>query len=254
MSALDAFAAVSLADLDRRAELRRRVDRKYLVDGDVLERFLAAASDAFGVLEIDGRRRFAYRSLYFDTPDGETFRAHVQGRRRRFKCRRRTYVDTGRAAFEVKLKGERGETVKRRLPVEESAELALREEERLFLDETLLAAYGRRAPAGLAGTLEIRYARVTLVANAGAERVTCDFGLSATSPGRPVGFDAASVVVETKTATGAGAADRLLRRLGARPIRISKYVVATATAEERRANDFRRAIRRLSIPSQGGRT
>ena len=67
------------------------------------------------MLDIDGRRVFGYESTYFDTPDCEQYRAHRQGRRRRYKVRSRSYVDTGLSMFEVKTKGLRGATVKHRM-------------------------------------------------------------------------------------------------------------------------------------------
>src|SRR5205814_1442908 len=60
--------------------------------------------DDHDVLEIDGRRWFEYRSVYFDTPDLCCFWDHVHGRLPRFKARTRLYRDTGSCVFEVKLK------------------------------------------------------------------------------------------------------------------------------------------------------
>ena len=57
------------------------------------------------MLQIDRRRSFDYESVYFDTPDLSTYRAHVQRRRLRFKARTRTYTDSGLCMFEVKLTG-----------------------------------------------------------------------------------------------------------------------------------------------------
>ena len=80
------------------------------------------------MLEIDGRRSFGYESVYFDTPQLSTYRAHLQRRRQRFKARTRTYTDSGLCMFEVKLTGARGETVKQRVPypTEHRAELTER--------------------------------------------------------------------------------------------------------------------------------
>jgi hypothetical protein len=46
------------------------------------------------VLEIDGARSFAYDSTYFDTPDLDAYLLAATRRRRRFKVRTRTYVDS----------------------------------------------------------------------------------------------------------------------------------------------------------------
>ena len=67
--------------------------------------------------------------------------------------------------------------------------------------------------------LRTTYDRMTLAGP--GERVTIDLGLS---------FGAAWLrpewaIVETKSANGAGVADRGLRRLGSRPISMSKYLL-----------------------------
>ena len=68
------------------------------------------------MLEISGIRSFRYESVYFDSPDLLTYRSHVQGRRKRFKVRSRSYMDTGECMFELKLKNRVGTTVKSRIP------------------------------------------------------------------------------------------------------------------------------------------
>lgn len=83
------FASLTLAELDARAELRQRVDSKYVVPLEGLESLLHELAGSYAVLEIDRRRQFTYRTTYFDSPALTTYRAHVQQRRRRFKCRSR---------------------------------------------------------------------------------------------------------------------------------------------------------------------
>jgi hypothetical protein len=122
------------------------------------------------VREIGGLRAFGYRTTYLDTPELLTYREHLQGRRRRFKCRTREYADSGLRAFEVELKGLRGRTVKRRLEGE-ADELAAAG----FLRACLLDAYGRVVTEPFAPVLAVRYTRVTpLAARAPGERLTCD--------------------------------------------------------------------------------
>src|SRR5699024_11402616 len=70
----------------------------------------------FSEMEINGLRSFQYRSTYFDPPDFEQYRAHRQGRRRRYKVRARTYVESKLCMFEIKTKGRLGATVKHRRP------------------------------------------------------------------------------------------------------------------------------------------
>ena len=123
------------------AELQTRVDRKYFVPAEVFRRMIAELAGELRVLDIDGRRTFGYESVYFDTPDLATYRAHLQRRRLRFKARTRTYTDSGLSMFEVKLTGPRGETVKQRVPHPA--------EHRAELTEEALAHLERHAVRGL---------------------------------------------------------------------------------------------------------
>ena len=73
------------------------------------------------VLEIDGPRAASrYRSVYFDTPDLDSYLAAARRRRRRFKIRIRSYLDSGRHFLEVKTRGRaghHGQAPRRRTPV-----------------------------------------------------------------------------------------------------------------------------------------
>src|SRR3954468_24053965 len=109
--------ATDLATLEADAALAVRVDRKHLLGWEDVERLLEGLPPTHSALEIGGRRAFAYDTTYFDTHDLHCFRAHAQGRRRRFKCRTRLYADSDVCAFEVKLRGAGDETVKLRRPV-----------------------------------------------------------------------------------------------------------------------------------------
>ncbi|WP_292705309.1 VTC domain-containing protein, partial [Microbacterium sp. SCN 71-17] len=116
-AALDVLPPVSLEELTEDAALLTRVDRKYLVPlasaAELLEE-LGRRPHAPRVLEMDARREMAYRSVYFDTPDLLSFRLAAHGRRRRFKLRTRSYLDTGSTFLEMKTRGARGSTQKDR--------------------------------------------------------------------------------------------------------------------------------------------
>jgi hypothetical protein len=221
---------IGLAEVLERAALQTRVDVKYLLTPDRHRRFLRALAEAedWGCLEIDGRRDFGYRSVYFDTSDLLTFRQHRQGRRRRFKIRTRTYLDTGSSMFEVKLRGARESTLKERIdhPLGDAERLSDPAQE--FLAATLWEAYHLKVPQGLCVSAKTEYRRRTLVHLGGETRITCDSALVCSSPHHRRAA-APMVVVETKSAAPGGPADRLLWSLGARPMRISKYCLAAAT-------------------------
>ena len=110
-SVVGSLPAVDLPALEAAAALLTRVDRKYVVPLATLERLVHALGHEWSALELDGSRLFSYSSVYFDTPDLLTYRAHLQGRRRRYKVRVRRYVDSDDCMLEVKRKGLRGSTV-----------------------------------------------------------------------------------------------------------------------------------------------
>jgi hypothetical protein len=247
LAGLDAVCPIGLDALQAAADLQDRFDRKYVVPVATVEALLERLAPTHAVLELDGLRAFRYRSAYFDTPDLRAFRDHVQQRRRRFKCRTRMYVDAALCAFEVKLKGPRGRTVKHRMPCDrpELTPPAL-----AFLRARLLEAYGRPPEPGLAEALVVEYTRITLADVARGERLTCDLGLRFRAPDGAVAVLApGTAVVESKSSGGSAPADRALRALGARPEgRCSKYCVGiAATRPQVKANALRPLLRRHVI-------
>lgn len=249
-AAVDAVALrlepITLAELNAAAALQRRVDHKYVIDAATLEPLADALAASHRVLEIDGRRSFEYWTVYFDSESLGSYRSHVQGRRRRFKCRCRHYVDTGRFTFEVKLKGHRGMTVKKQLGYASADASALTAEAAAFVRGVLQEAYGQSFDEELAPTLVTSYRRTTLSSPADGERLTCDHDLRFSAPsGESFALLPSHLIVESKSLHGRGLADAALRRLGARPARMSKYVLGVSLSHDgARGNDYRRLLRR----------
>jgi VTC domain len=224
VSALDApvarLDAIGLAELVDRAALQTRVDRKYVLPlrlaGQVVTE-LARAEDV-RVLEIGGLRCFGYESLYYDTPDLAGYHLAARGRRRRFKVRRRTHLESGDSFMEVKTRGSRGATVKERISATDL------QAGRAFVGEVLdEAGLGWVSVRDLRPTLRTRYRRTTLYLPATDGRVTVDTDLAWSLPGGPEAVLDGVAIVETKSAAAASSADRRLWRSGHRPSRVSKY-------------------------------
>ncbi|EST34370.1 VTC domain-containing protein [Streptomyces roseochromogenus] len=241
---------VSLDELNERASLLARFDHSYLVPADTFLRVVGRLTHPhrpggpYRALAIDGRRAFRYHSVYYDTPELRSFHDHRQGRRRRFKIRERVYEDTGERQFEIKLKGPRGDTVKRRCPLT-GADTPLGPDCRGFLTDTLRTAYGIGAPAALEPSLSTDYMRATFVAD--GERITCDAALVCHDLriGRTVRCTDDLVLVETKTTGHLTEADRLLHAHGIRPAVFTKYCSAFAALRPALpANRWRRTARR----------
>ncbi|SLM93321.1 VTC domain-containing protein [Brachybacterium nesterenkovii] len=280
---LDELPPIGLDELTARASLMTRTDRKYLVPIASAHRLLHALDGDVRVLEIGGARTFGYRSTYYDTADLVSYRTAATGRRRRFKVRRRDYLDTGASFLEVKTLTGRGQSAKVRAELAASGDrgamppapapapaparttatatapapalplpsdtAALTGALRKFVD-TAVADAGVPSPeAALLPQLRTEYDRTTLLVESEGARLTIDGALtwtdlltgaeadaeeSAPVPPRAAAPDAGRhqlagmVVVETKSGSRAGTADRLLWLAGHRPVRISKYATGLA--------------------------
>ncbi|MGY1840643.1 MULTISPECIES: polyphosphate polymerase domain-containing protein [unclassified Modestobacter] len=212
---------VGLEELVARAALQTRIDRKYVLPLAGADQFLAdlARTEEVRVLEMAGLRAFGYESLYLDTPELTGYHLAARGRRRRFKVRRRTYLDTGTAFLEVKTRGPRGTTVKERIPATGDRQSAS-----AFVDDVLQrAGLGTVRSDELRPVLRTAYRRTTLHLPATDGRVTVDTDLMWSLPGGPVAELVGVALVETKSGSAPSAADRRLWRSGQRPSRISKY-------------------------------
>jgi VTC domain len=243
---------IGLDELNALAELQTRVDRKYFVPAGLFSRMIGELRPELRVLDIDGMRTFGYESVYFDTPDLITYRAHLQRRRQRFKARTRTYTDSGLTMFEVKLKGARGETVKGRVPYPAEHHAELTDAALAHLRSTLCRAYHQGVPPGMRPTVTTTYRRTTFVTRSGDTRLTCDVGLVNRDGRHEVHDTGTHVLVESKSAGhGGGGADRILRELGVRPASVSKYAVAVAALHpELPSNPWHQTLRRYFAPLQ----
>lgn len=221
------LSPVGLAELNSRAALQERVDTKFIVFPSVLARLVGRLGADIEILEIDGRRQFQYDSTYFDTPDLRTYRDHVQGRRRRFKARTRTYVDSGLSMFEIKLEGGRGTTEKLRTPHPLDAAHTLTGTARQRLDDVL--AEQSIAPVSELGTAtSTAYRRITLTDRTRPVRITVDSDLVVTSRRGVVRALDDRVLLELKTPTDRDPVLRVLHEMGVRPVSVSKYAAGVA--------------------------
>lgn len=227
------FAPVTLEEIQERADLQTRVDRKYVVPTDLFVELLEAHPD-LGVLEIDGLRRFGYESVYFDTTDLASYRGAAHSRRRRFKVRTRTYTDAGDCVFEVKVKGGRGETVKERLPYGLTDAATITPEAAAFAEEVLQSTLPDAAGVvgALRPTMVTTYDRTTFVDHAAGTRLTCDTSLRCAVAGGTEQVELGDhVLLESKSPGAATDLDRWLWARGHRPDTISKYCVGLAALD-----------------------
>lgn len=242
------LAPISLEELTARASLMTRTDRKYLVPIEVAHDLVAQLRAQARVLEIDGQRSFGYRSVYYDTSALDSYHDAATGRRRRFKVRRRDYLDTGAAYLEVKTLTGRGESSKQRLEIDadESPRGPLGGEQLAFVTGHLSAASCPLPASALLPQLISEYDRSTVLVEADGTRLTIDAGLTWRDPTRRSRAPrelSSLVVIETKGHTAPGLADRRLWALGHRPRRISKYATGLAAVRgDLAANRWHRTL------------
>jgi len=223
---------VGLDDINAEAELLTRTDRKYIVSAARLDGLIAGLASNCSVLELRGRRSFAYSTTYHDTPDRRLHRDTAHRRPTRFKVRVRDYVDSELVMLEVKAKNARGRTVKHRVDTSDvagrqrSPHAELTNEMRGYVDSVLSIELAD----ALEPSLRVDFRRTTLLTEGRDARCTIDLGLHAEDPlGRTVDPDL--VVIETKSAHRASGIDRWLWANGVRPTRFSKYCTSMAALD-----------------------
>lgn len=168
---LNKFSALALEDLGRAALLDRQ-ETKFVFSLRQTADLLMGLDSEYDILEINGRRIFRYRSIYYDSPDLFFYRQHHAGARPRWKIRLRTYLDTGTSYLEIKSKDNHNRTRKERLEADNGA-----------LDLAALAAQislpgNPIQPGQILETLATSYSRITLVHRKRQERITLDFNLA----------------------------------------------------------------------------
>ncbi|WP_449278570.1 polyphosphate polymerase domain-containing protein [Leucobacter sp. GX24907] len=267
---VDRFSSVGLDELVAEASLMTRIDRKYLVPHADAVRLLGRLDPNTRVLEIDGLRKFFYDSVYFDTPDRLSYRSTALRRRRRFKLRTRSYVDTGGTFLELKTKSGRGATVKDRMPYLPDDSSRLTAVGRRFVGARLAElGYDLGITETLCPSLVSRYQRITLLLPCGS-RATIDTALHWSTPHsarlpttvtphpnptvtrtecpESPGFSKIELpeftIIESKSSHRASSWDSELWRSGHRPNSISKFGTGTAALHpELPANKWSRALR-----------
>ena len=236
----DGINTISLAELNSEASLLTRMDRKYLVPPGDTQHVISHLAPRAQVLQIDGLRHFRYASTYFDTPGLDAYFLAARKRRRRYKIRTRTYLDSGLCFLEVKTNGSREATVKDRFKYDPDDADRVTPDGRLFVIERLVESgtcssdEARTVADALVPVMDSTYSRTTLHLPHDEARATFDtqltwdlFGPDGKRLGQDVMVDHLNVV-ETKNPSTASPTDRLLWHQGHRPARISKYATGMA--------------------------
>lgn len=233
------FDPISLAEMDG-VKLQDRMDTKYVFAERDLPGVLEAMLPHYLLLEVDGQRGTAYRSLYFDTADHQHFKDHHNRRTFRVKVRFREYLGSDLVFLEVKRKTGRGRTDKKRLRVQAIPE-ALSPEQQAFV------ANASRSATTLHASLWNYFTRLTFVNKHQPERLTMDIDLRYSQPGEERSLGAV-VIAELKQerADRTSPFVRIMRERVIPPSGMSKYCIGMLLLERPvKHNAFKEVLLKL---------
>ena len=222
-------------------KLMNRTDTKFVFPLTTLIKILPKLVEHYRVLEINGVRLNAYRSLYFDTENFQFYHQHHNGKTNRNKVRFREYIDSGLSFLEVKRKNNKGKTVKKRIKVNEIAE-SLEGSNLDFVNKVI----GSKIP--LKPQHWNKFSRITFVHKRRKERLTIDVNFrfeDINSTKKNLGD---MVIAEVKQAKRNLSSNfiRIIKEERIHPFRISKYCMATATLFPKlKKNNFKRKFLHL---------
>lgn len=171
---IDSFRTITLPEMQD-VKLMNRTDTKYIIPIGFLPSVLESCKGSYFLQKSSAGGTTEYRTLYFDTPGHDSYLLHLHGREPRQKLRTRIYEDTGDAFFEIKTKGNKGRTKKRR------AQIEVVDFENFLAnpDARDLAKNKSRWDCNvLSPSVEIHFSRLTLVNYDKTERVTIDYQLN----------------------------------------------------------------------------
>lgn len=216
-----AFEPITLSDLNE-VMLLNRVDQKYVMPLVKLLPLLKALTQDYYVLEINNQRISAYQTHYYDYPDYKLYLNHQNGLGNRFKIRNRTYLSNGKSYLEVKIKTNKGKTIKHRSQVQFSPSLT--PENYNFIEQ-----FVDLPKKNLQVSAENTFYRITLVSIKKTARITIDFDLKFTHKHRNFSLDQVAIIeIKRAKVTNDSNIVGVLKDLQVYPRGFSKYCMGMA--------------------------
>ena len=214
------FLPISLDEMDD-VKLMSRTDTKFAFNVVKLPILLQKMIKHYRVLEIEGKRIHHYKSLYFDTEDRKFYLDHHNGRVNRNKIRFREYVGSKLTFLEIKLKNNKGKTIKKRMKVDAISK-ELSEKQQNYINKII------GQPMKVNAKQWINFSRITFVHKTQKERLTMDVNLTFENA-NDNGDMKHIVIAEVKQERMSRSSDfmRIAKEMHILPIRISKYCLTT---------------------------
>ena len=222
---LNTFESVSLQDLDA-VKLQNRIDTKYMLTIQELEKVLHEIQKNQKVLEIDDTRLFTYKTVYFDTPDFRFYKDHHNGRINRVKVRCREYVDSHLVMYEIKRKLFGTRTDKQRKVI---AQLP----EQISQEDYALIGYKRLNAQPVEKKMTNEFRRITLTNKEFTERITIDLDIRLSNEHETIHLPEIAVIEVKQGKTDVFSHTiQVLKKFGIRESSFSKYAIGTALLEK----------------------
>lgn len=217
---LNKFETITLSEMDD-VKLMSRTDTKFVFNLSRLPEFLEKLSQFYRVMEIDGERLHHYKSLYFDTEDRKFYIEHHNRRVNRNKIRFREYVGSGLTFLEIKLKNNKGKTIKKRIKVDSVSE-SITEKQQKYINK--IVGY----PIEVSSKQWINFSRITFVHKTQKERLTMDVNLTFNNK-KDEGDLKNIVIAEVKQERMSRSSDfmRIAKEMSILPMRLSKYCISS---------------------------
>ncbi len=230
---LGTFESVTLKQLDS-VELQNRIDTKYVLTQDQLLALLRGIRDEQFVLEIDERRLFNYKTVYYDTADFQFFKDHHNECVNRVKVRSREYVESHLCFFEIKRKLFGTRTDKQRKRIDDLYDIVPEEAYNLI-------QYKRLDAKPIEKKLTNSFKRITLTNKKFTERITIDFDIHFNNGNETTSLPHI-VIIEVKQGKTDVYSNTIqnLKKLGVHESSFSKYVIGVSLLEKNvKHNNFK---------------
>ena len=214
------FSPITLNEMDE-VKLMSRTDTKFVFQLSKLPKLLLQLQPFYNVLTINSKVIHNYKSLYYDTEERKFYIDHHNSRINRNKIRFREYVDSGLTFLEVKLKNNKGRTIKKRMKVDVISK-ELSKEHTKYIEKII----GKQLQVN--AKQWINFSRLTFVHKIQKERLTIDINLSFKNEKKSGDFRDI-VIAEVKQERMSRKSDfmRIAKEMSILPMRLSKYCIST---------------------------
>ena len=218
---ISGFDTISLSQMDG-VKLMNRTDTKFTFSCLKLNELLKNIKPFYNILDIKGQLIQDYKSLYYDTVDRKFYIDHHNRRVNRNKIRFRQYVGSDLTFLEIKLKNNKGRTIKKRIKVLDGIPNKISKEQSTFIKKII----GKNIDVSAQQWISFR--RITLVSKKDKERLTIDIDLNFSNEIKTGNLNYLAIAeVKQERMSRSSIFITKAKEMGILPFRLSKYCIST---------------------------